>query len=297
MEIRKLRYFLEAAREGNMTHAAERLHVTQPTLSKQIKELEDELGKKLFIRGNFSVSLTPEGMLLRDRAEDLLSIADRIENEFKTMDQVTGGKINIGCAESYLIEYLALAVKSLNQQYPGIIYSITSGGTKQVAEKLENGVMDLAIIVESPDLERYHYIEIPQTDRWGVYMPKDCPLAEKENIHPEDLIGYPLFCSEQSLRADMPRWAGETLDKLNFIANFNLANNSLVFTRAGVGLALSFENIVELTDSSALVFRPLYPELHNKMYVIWKKYQVFSPAAKLLIEELKRVITGASVTT
>ncbi len=290
MEIRKLRYFLEAARERNMTHAAERLHVTQPTLSKQIKELEEELGKKLFIRGNFSVSLTPEGMLLRDRAEDLLSIADRIENEFKTMDQVTGGKINIGCAESYLIEYLALAVKSLNQKYPGITYSITSGGTEQVAEKLENGVMDLAIIVESPDLERYHYIEIPQTDRWGVYMPKDCPLAEKEGICPEDLTGYPLFCSEQSLRADMPRWAGETLDKLNFIANFNLANNSLVFTRAGVGLALSFENIVELTDSSSLVFRPLYPELHNKMYVIWKKYQVFSPAAKLLIEEIKNII-------
>ncbi len=289
MEIRVLRYFLETAREGNMTRAAERLHVTQPTLSRQIKDLEHELGKQLFVRGNTSVRLTEEGMILRKRAEDLLSIADKIENEFKTMDDITGGRITIGCAESYLIGYLAEAVKRLTLRYPGIQYSILSGGTEQMDEKLSNGVLDLAFICEPPDLSKYNYIELPQSDTWGVYMPKDCPLAQKESVTAEDLMDYPLFCSEQSIRADLPRWCGDRVSQLNFAANFNLANNSFVFARAGLGLALSFAHIIELTNDSSLVFRPLSPPLHNKMYVIWKKYQVFTPAASLLLEEIKHV--------
>lgn len=290
MEIRVLRYFLETAREGNMTRAAERLHVTQPTLSRQIRDLEAELGKPLFVRHNTSVSLTEEGMILRKRAEDLISIADKIENEFQAMDEISGGRIQIGCAESYLIRYLAEAVRRVHLRYPGITFSILSGGTEQMDEKLFSGVLDMAFIVEPPDLSRFNYLEIPKTDTWGAYMLCDCPLAEKEFLTIEDLKPYPLFCSEQSVRADLTRWAGDAAESLNILANFNLTNNSLVFARAGLGLALSFDKIVELTSESSLVFRPLSPVLENKMYVIWNKYQVFSPAASFLLEEIKQVI-------
>ncbi|MDO4619474.1 MAG: LysR family transcriptional regulator [Lachnospiraceae bacterium] len=294
MEIRVLRYFLETAREGSMTRAAERLHVTQPTLSRQIRDLEEELGKPLFVRHNTSVSLTDEGMILRKRAEDLLSIADKIENEFQTMDEIAGGHISIGCAESYLIGYLAEAIRNLNQKHPGIHYSIISGGTEQVDEKLINGVLDLAFIVEPPDLSRFNYLEVPSSDTWGVLMPKDCPLAEKKSITVDDLLSYPLFISEQSVRADLPRWCGEKAESLHITANFNLVNNMALFVRSGLGLGLTFDRIIELNEKNTLVFRPLYPRLETRMYVIWKKYQVFTPAASLLLSELKAVLTSHS---
>lgn len=290
MELRVLRYFLETAREGNMTRAAERLHVTQPTLSRQIKELEKELGKDLFVRHNFSVSLTEEGMILRKRAEDLISIADKIENEFMTMDDITGGKISIGCAESYLIDYLAQAIKNVNQEHPGIHYNIVSGGTDQVDEKVINGVLDFAFIVEPPDLSKFNFIELPKTDTWGVIMPRYCPLAAKEYITLEDILPYPLFCAEQSIRSDLPRWCGSDVEKLNITINYNLLNNAAILVKAGLGLCLGFDKILDLNEQSSLVFRPLYPALETKMYVIWKKYQVFSPAASFLLEEIRKVI-------
>ena len=221
--------FLEIAREENMTRAAERLHVSQPSLSRQMKELEEELGKKLFTRSSYSIHLTEEGMLLRKRAEDLLAMADKIKNEFQTMDIIAGGDIYIGCAESYLIKYLAVAVQRLNQSYSGIHYHITSGDTAIVAERLDRGLFDLAFIAEPPDLSKYNYLELPESDTWGVLMRKDCPLAQKSEIELKDLIPYPIFCSEQSAKADLPRWCGEKVDKLQIMATFNLANNGAVF--------------------------------------------------------------------
>lgn len=290
MEIRTLRYFLEIAREGNMSRAAGRLHVTQPTLSKQMKDLEQELGRKLFRRGSASVSLTDEGMLLRKRAEDLLNMADKIENEFKAMDDIAGGDIYIGCAESYLVKYLAHAVRRLSRRYPDILYHITSGGTEQVAERLDRGLFDMAFIVEPPDLSKYNYLEVPKCDTWGVLMKKDCPLAAKTAITFEDLSGYPIFCSEQSVKLDLPRWCGERVDQLNIMATFNLSNNGAVFVREGLGVQLTFDRLIETTECSSLCFRPLAPALHTKMYVIWRKYQVFTPAAGLLLEELKHIL-------
>lgn len=288
MEIRVLRYFLEIAREGNMTRAAERLHVTQPTLSKQMKELERELGKKLFRRGSTSVSLTEEGMLLRKRAEDLLAMADKIENEFRSLDEIAGGDIYIGCAESYLIKYLAFAVRRLNEKYANIHYHITSGDTDQVTGKLDRGLLDFAFIVEPPDLSKYNYLEVPEQDIWGVLMRKDCPLAEKAFIEIDDILPYPVFCSEQSAKVDLPRWCGEQVDQLNIMATFNLSGNAAVFAREGLGIVLTFDKLIEVSEDGGLCFRQLIPALHTKMYVIWKKYQVFTPAAELLLSELKR---------
>lgn len=290
MEIRVLRYFLEIAREGNMTRAAKRLHVTQPTLSKQMKELEQELGKKLFRRSSTSVSLTDEGMLLRKRVEDLLAMADKIEREFKALDEITGGDIYIGCAESYLIKYLARAVNGLNEKYADIHYHITSGDTGQVAESLDRGLLDFAFIVEPPDLSKYNYLEVPGHDTWGVLMRRDCPLAEKTAIEVRDILPYPVFCSEQSAKVDLPRWCGEHMDRLNIMATFNLAGNAAVFAREGLGVALTFDKLIEVSEDSDLCFRQIIPALHTKMYVIWKKYQIFTPVARLLLTELKKVI-------
>ena len=253
MEIRVLRYFLEIAREGNMSRAAERLHVTQPTLSKQMKDLEQELGKKLFKRGSTSVSLTDEGMLLRKRAEDLLALADKITNEFQAMDDITGGDIYIGCAESYLVKYLARAVKKLSSIYPNIHYHVTSGDTEQVTERLDRGLLDMAFIVEPPDLSKYNYLEVPEYDTWGVLMRKDYPLATKEAIIFDDLLDIPIFCSEQSAKMDLPRWCSDNLDRLNILATFNLCNNGAVFVREGLGVELTFEKLVETNAESDLI--------------------------------------------
>ena len=182
MEIKNLRYFLAVAREENMSHAAEILHVTQPTLSKVLKSLEDELGKKLFTRHSFSIKLTDEGMLLRDRAEDLVAMADKIEQEFISLDDITGGDIYFGLAESYQISLLAREIKKLKDRYPNFTYHVTSGDTEQVTEKLDKGLLDFGVICETPNTDKYEYLVFPDSDLWGAVMLKTHPLAKKKSI-------------------------------------------------------------------------------------------------------------------
>ena len=198
-----MRYFLAAAREENMTRAAEMLHVTQPTLSKALKSLEDELGKKLFTRHSFSIALTEEGALLRDRAEDLVSMADKIEKEFLSLDDLTGGDLYFGLAESYQIRYIAAEsyqiryiareLRVLKERYPGLKYHITSGDTEQVTEKLDKGLLDFAVICDAPNERKYESIVFPEGDIWGLILPADASLAEKDVIQIDDLVGLPLF--------------------------------------------------------------------------------------------------------
>lgn len=288
MEIRVLRYFLEIARESSMSRAAETLHVSQPTLSKQMKELESELVKKLFHRGSTSVSLTDEGMLLRKRAEDILTMVDKTTSEFRELDNITGGEVHIGCAESHQIKYLAWVIKDFKEAYPRFRYHLTSGNTEQVVERLDRGLIDFAFIVEPPNLERYNHIEIPGTDIWGLAIRKDHPLAEKEEIVFADLIGIDLICSEQGMKFDIARWCGENADQLNLSGTINLCYNGGIFVEEGLGGMLTFDRLVNTDNDSNLCFRPLSPRLETKMYIIWKKYQVFTPIAELLLEELKK---------
>lgn len=287
MEIRTLRYFLETAREENMSRAAERLHLSQSTLSKQLKNLEDELGKKLFVRHSFSIELTEEGMLLRKRAEDLLSMADKITAEFSAMDNIVGGNIYFGCAESYQIRYLARCIRRFKEQYPDFHYHVTSGDTEQVTEKLDKGILDFALIVEEPDRQKYHVLKMPESDRWGVAMPADCDLAKKEVICFEDLAGLPLFCSGQGWKADIPRWCGNRMDELTLEGSFRLSYNGAVFAREGLGYLLTFDHLVDTGEKSGLVFRPLFPALETSMYIIWKKRQIFTPIAERFLTSLQ----------
>jgi len=287
MEIRVLPYFLEVAREENITKAAASLHISQPTLSKQLKDLEQELGKKLFRRSNYSVYLTEEGMLLRKRAEDILAMIDKTSAEFQALGNIAGGDVQIGCAESYLIKHLAQGIKEFKKQCPGLRYHIYSGNTEQVAERLDRGLLDLAVIVEPPNLSRYNYIEIPGVDTWGLLMRTDNPLAEKESITANDLIGIDLICSDQSMKADIPRWCGQMTDQFNHVGSTNLFYNGTILVREGLGCMLTFNHLADTGPDSGLVFRPLHPPLENKMYIIWKKYQVFTPIAERLLEMLK----------
>ena len=287
MEIRVLKYFLETAREGSVTRAAAALHISQPSLSKQLKDLEQELGKKLFVRSNYSIKLTDEGMLLRKRAEEILEMVEKTTDEFKALGDITGGDVRIGCAESHLVSHLAQVIRAFREDYPGLRYHLYSGGTEQVTERLDRGLLDFAFIVEPPSLSHYNYIEIPGVDTWGVLIRRDHPLAALEAVTCDDLAGIDLICSEQSMKADIPRWCGQKADTLRFTGTVNLFYNGSVFVKEGLGCMLTFARLADTSPENGLCFRPLSPVLENKMYVIWKKYQVFTPIAELLVKRLE----------
>ena len=287
MEIRTLRYFLAVAREENMTRAAEVLHVTQPTLSKALKALEDELGKKLFIRHSFSIRLTDEGVLLRSRAEDLVGMADKIRREFISLDDITGGDLYFGLAEAYQISYLAKEIHAFKQMYPDLRYHITSGDTEQVIEKLDKGLLDFIVLAEAPDPGRYESLVFPEAEEWGLVMPEDDALVVKKAIRVDDLIGLPLFCSAQSWENDIPRWAGAKMDALHLEGSFQLSYNASVFTREHLGYLLTFSKLVNTSPGSGLAFRPLTPRLETGLYLVWKKYQAFSPIADRFLTQLR----------
>ena len=288
MEIRSLRYFLAVAREENMSRAAEYLHVTQPTLSKALKALEDELGKKLFTRHSFSIALTEEGVLLRNRAEDLVSMADKIEHEFLSLDEITGGDIYFGLAESYQIRYLAREIREFRKIYPDLRYHITSGDTEQVTEKLDKGLLDFAVICETPDERKYGHILFPEADYFGAVVPAGSDLAKKEAITADDLAGLPLFTSRQSWENDIRPWAKDLFPRLRLEGSFRLAYNGSMFTKEGLGILLTLNNLIDTSPESGLVFRPLSPRLEMKMYLIWNRYQSFTPIAERFLDQVVR---------
>jgi len=287
MEIRTLRYFLAVAREENMTRAAEHLHVTQPTLSKQLKSLENELGKKLFTRHSFSIRLTDEGILLRDRAQDLIQMADKIEQEFVSLDDITGGDLYLGLAESCQIRYLARVIKEFKAFYPNLHYHITSGDTEQIADKLDKGLLDFLVLAEHPNSQKYEYIEFPESDKWGLVVPKSDPLARKNHIYAADLKGLPLFCSEQAWKKEIREWAGAIYSDLKLEGSFRLAYNASVFVKEGLGYLLTFEHLVNTSEETGLVFLPLTPMLETKLYIAWNRYQTFTPIAERFLRQLQ----------
>ena len=287
MDIRSLRYFLAVAREENMTRASELLHVTQPTLSRAIRALEEELGKKLFTRHSFHISLTEEGVLLRDRAEDLVTMADKIEQEFLSLDDITGGELYLGLAESYQIRYLARQLRALKGQYPGLRYHITSGDTEQVTEKLDKGLLDFAVLCEEPEARKYDSILFPEGDLWGLILPENDALAKKETILADDLVGLPLFTSEQGWEGDIKRWAGDRFSQLHLEGSSRLAYNASLFVREGLGYQLTFRHLVDTSPGSGLTFRPLSPALEVRLYLIWNRYQTFTPIAERFLAQTR----------
>lgn len=291
MELRVLRYFLAVAREGNITGAANFLHLTQPTLSRQIKDLEEELGCQLLMRKSHRVVLTPEGMRLRKRAEEIISMVDKTEAEFLARENAVSGDIYIGGGETQAIRQIAEIIRELQEEYPDIHYHLYSGNAEDVTERLDKGLLDFGILIQPADISKYDYINLPSRDRWGVIMRKDSPMAAKESIRKEDLLDVPLICSRQVMTQrrtenEFADWFGDDFDRLHVVTTFNLVYNAAIMVEAGIGYAVTLDKLAHTSEDSPLCFRPLMPPLESGMNVIWKKYQVFSPAAELFLERM-----------
>ncbi|MDD6386895.1 LysR family transcriptional regulator [Lactobacillus equicursoris] len=281
MEIQALRYFYAVAKTENMTRAASQLHVSQSTISRQLKALEEELGQKLFIRHSFSIELTQQGRLLQDQAQDLLMMADKIEHEFRTWDEVDGGDLYLGLAESYQIRWLASWIRQFKEQYPKLHYHVTSGDREQVYERLDRGVLDFGVVCEQPNPDKYSYLRLPETDTWGAVMRSDSPLAKKKKaIRVEDLAGQPLFASEEAWEHDLPSWGQDKMASLQLEGSFRLAYNGSIFVREGLGIMLTFDRLIDTSPGSGLTFVPLAPKLEERLYFTWRKDATFSPIAK-----------------
>lgn len=291
MELRVLQYFLAVAREQSIVRAAESLHLSQPTLSTQIKNMEDELGKQLLIRGtkgSRKVTLTEEGMILRKRAEEILDLVKKTENEIILSDSVIIGDVYIGAGETDGVRLLAKTAGKLRKDYPGIHYHIFSGNGAFVTERLDKGLLDFGFVFENPDLKKYEALKLPMKDVWGVLMRADDPLAQKESISPEDLWDQPLLLSqEQSDGGSLIQWMHKKLSSLNISVAYNLLFNASLFVEEGLGYAIAFDNIINTSGNSKLVFRPLTPALEAEMSLIWKKNQIFSKPAEKFLQVLQ----------
>lgn len=288
MDIRVLRYFLAVTREESISGAAESLHMTQPTLSRQLMDLEEEIGKKLLIRGNRRITLTEEGMLLRKRATEILDLVDKTEAELMAPDEAVGGDIYIGGGETDAMRLIARIANDLQKSCPQIHYHLFSGNADDVTERLDKGLLDFGILIEPADMKKYDYIRLPATDTWGLLMPKDCPLASKSKIRPSDLLELPIIASNQTMVSnEFSGWLGKDFEKLNIVASYNLVYNAAIMAEEGLGYVLTLDKLVNTTESGRLCFRPLSPKMEVHLDIVWKKYQLFSAAAERFLSKVQ----------
>ncbi len=287
MELRVLKYFIEVAREQNITAAAERLFIAQSTLSKQLMELENELGKKLLERGKRKTTLTEDGMFLYRRAQEIVDLADKTEGAFKAADELISGDISIGCGETEGMNAVIDAMIKMNLSYPDVHFHLYSGNDEDVSERLDKGLADFGLFVGSTDLDKYDYIRLPDKNIWGIVVLKNNPLADKPYITPSDLDTVPVLCARQVMHSnELSGWLGRDLSQLNVPATFNLAYNAALMAKAGMGCVLTIDKLIE--NDKDLVFRPLEPAVKVDLYFAWKKYRAFSKAAEKFLELLQK---------
>ena len=288
MELRELRYFLAVAREKNITKAADALYISQPSLSKQMQNLEKEIGSPLFVRGSRSVALTETGMLLKKRAEELLELYEKTEAELAAPAETVCGEVRIGGGESYALQTVMQAAKAVQDNYPHITFRFFSGDADDVTEKLDRGLIDFGVMVDLADTSQYNALRLPLADRWGVLMRRDSPLAEKESVSPSDLTGQPVLASRQMLekKGMINEWM-RRIGKMDVRATFNLVYNASIMVQEGVGYAITLEKLINTTGESALCFRPLQPEVRTNLDLVWKKHAVFSKPSLCFLEAFR----------
>lgn len=292
MEIRVLKYFLAVAREGSFTKAANYLHVTQPTLSRQLMDLEYEVGQKLLIRGKYNVTLTQEGMLLKKRAEEILSLVNKTEAEFGAIGNEISGDVYVGGGESKAMELIAEVIKELQVEHPNIHYHLYSGNAEDVTERLDKGLLDFGILIQPVDISKYESVSLPVKDVWGVIMRKDDSLAKKKTIKKEDLSNLSLLFSRQLIGSNQVEnavnaWFGKDYEFLNIVATYNLIFNAALLVEQGVGCGVTIDNLVNQQEHSNLNFIPFEPKLESGLDIVWKKRQVFSKAAELFLAKIQ----------
>ena len=283
MDIRTMQYFLAVIREGTISAAAESLHVAQPSLSRQMKDLEEELGVTLFERGNRRITLTEEGQVLRRRAEELARLMQLTQEEIAQVKHQLTGSIRIGAGESQAFRFFAETAATLLKEHPDVQLHITSGDTQDLMDELDNGLIDFALIFTEFDREKYRSIQLPAADRFGVLMRGDNPLASKSEILLAELAEVPLMIS----RASQSYWESVAERKsLKIIGTYNLIFNASLLVESGACCALGFEKLINTTGESPLCFRPLAGQKKTTGALIWKKYQTFSPAVQLFINQI-----------
>ncbi len=293
MDIRVLKYFLAVAREENITRAAELLHITQPTLSRQLAKLEDDLGTQLFLRGKNGITLTDEGLLLRRRAEELVELADKTERELAAHEETVAGEITIGSGELAVVQLLPEIFSSFKKKYPNVTFDLYTGNADQIKQRLDNGLTDIGILLEPVEIEKYDFIRFNVPERWVVVMRADDPLAKKESITIKELVDLPLiFVKRQSIRNELESWFREHMDKLNIAATSNMSTNASILVEHGFGYALVIEGSLPFLDNSRLCCRPLSPERTTTSVLAWKKNQPFAPAVKKFLGHVFDVLNN-----
>ena len=290
MELKQLKYFLAVTREQSISKAAKALYTTQPNLSRQIQNLEKEIGQQLFIRGTKKITLTETGQLLRKRAEEIIELYNQTEAELDKPFSEVKGDVYIGGGESYAMGLIAQAIRLVQSVYPNVKFHLFSGDSATISERLDKGLINFGIFIEPFDLSRYDHLRLPLYDTWGVLMRKDSPLAAKERITPEDLWDKPLIRSRQSVgKNKISEWFIKPSDELNIVATGNLLYNMSLLVEQGVGYAVSLDKIINTSGNSNLCFRPLYPELISHLDIAWKKYQVFPKHIQIFLQRLQEL--------
>lgn len=293
MELRVLQYFLAVARENSISGAAEFLHLSQPTLSRQLKELEEELGKQLFIRGNRKITLTEEGMILRKRAKEVIELIQKAEDEISASDEMLAGDILIGAGETDGNRFLIKAMNAIQQDYPLVHFHIISGDKEAITEAIDRGSIDFGIVFGNTDFTKYDSIPVPYEDTWGVLMRHDSPLAGKDTVTAKDLMDKPLIISRQAFK----NWEFQNIfhceqEKLNIVATYSLLFNGSLMVEEGLGYAICFDKLINVSGDSNLCFRPLEPQIKSQMSIIWKKYQIFSKPTQKFLQKLQETNKG-----
>ena len=291
MELRVLQYFLTVAREGNITRAASLMHITQPTLSRQLMQMEEELGVKLFRRGKHNILLTEEGMLLRRRAQEIVDLAEKTTKELMHGEEEVSGEISIGCGETKNMRPLSEMMASFHQKYPDVNFNIYTAIADDVKERLENGILDMGLLLEPVEISRYHYVRMPLKEKWQVLMRRDSQLAEKQKITPKDLTGVPLIMAKrQSVRNELENWFGYDREKLRIVSTCNLSHyNQSVMVESGIGVALVMEFSC---NQDTLCLRPFDPKIESGCVLVWKKNLTLSPVVQRFIEYVKEYLAG-----
>ena len=285
MEIRVLRYFLTVVREESITKASEVLHITQPTLSRQLAQMEEEIGVKLFDRGARKITLTNEGILLRRRAEEILQLVDKTEREL--IEQIEG-KITIGCGEISSVQLLPELFKKFREKYPHVTFDLYTATADLVKEQMDKGLIDIGLLLEPIDMEKYDFIRLDMKEKWVVLMRPDDSLADKEYISAKDISDLPLILPRRmGVQSELASWFGDYYERLNVVFTSNLGTNAAIMVNNGLAYALVIEGAVPFWDKSKIIRRPLYPELTATSVLAWKRSQPFSPAVTKFIEHMK----------
>lgn len=293
MEIRVLRYFLTVVQEESITRAAEVLHITQPTLSRQLAQLEDEVGARLFERGARKITLTNEGVFLRHRAEEILELVDCTERELALNREQTEGTVNVGCGELASVRVLAELFRNFQQMYPRVDFFLYTGSADLVKERMDKGLIDVGLLIEPVELERYEFVRLRGRERWGVLMRADAPLAAKKAVTAADLEGLPLiFPHRSSVRSELASWFGESYARARVVLTGNLRANNVAMVENGLGYALGIEDFHDLRDEGAVVRRPLSPELSTTVVLAWRRQQAFGDAAQKFIRYAREFLTA-----